>query len=85
MHGVRNVGRYLIHDCAWRSAWGGNREPGQGCETGYLPGDWQSGREGLEWIGVRHRDRRQLAALDQRETLAIAGFALDGNDWDGVA
>ena len=20
----------------------------------------------------------------QRETLAIAGFALDGNDWDGI-
>jgi bifunctional non-homologous end joining protein LigD len=40
----------------------------------YLNGHDQSGR-GRDWVKT---------TCAQRETLTIAGFALDGNDWDGI-
>ena len=48
---------------------------------------------GLEGVVSKVRDSRYLSGRGrdwvkkpcaQRETLAIAGFALDGNDWDGI-
>jgi bifunctional non-homologous end joining protein LigD len=34
--------------------------------------------------GVRPRPGRGQKTCAQRETLTTAGFALDGNDWDGI-
>jgi bifunctional non-homologous end joining protein LigD len=48
---------------------------------------------GLEGVVLKVRDGRYLSGRGrdwvkttcaQRETLTIAGFALDGNDWDGI-
>jgi bifunctional non-homologous end joining protein LigD len=48
---------------------------------------------GLEGVVSKVRDSRYVAGRGndwmkktcaQRETLTIAGFALDGNDWDGI-
>ena len=33
---------------------------------------------------ITHRIREKLRSGSQRETLTIAGFALDGKDWDGI-
>jgi bifunctional non-homologous end joining protein LigD len=50
-------------------------------------------RVGLEGVVSKVRDSRYLSGRGrdwvkktcaQRETLTIAGFALDGNDWDGI-
>ena len=48
---------------------------------------------GLEGVVSKVRDSRYISGrgndwvkktCDQREALTIAGFALDGNDWDGI-
>src|SRR3954471_20854821 len=47
---------------------------------------------GLEGVVSKVRDSRYLSGrrdwlkktCAQRETLTIAGFSLDGNDWDGI-